>query len=207
MINPNIAMKYIIFFLMLLIANISVLAQDNIQPKWGVSYCYGRVRGYSNERYYLAAPMSKDWTYSCFSAYHIFYIKNIALQIGFQREHTRTLVYIPSTKYPTSLGVAGYNSYLGYSQLVYNFLPSKRISPFLGLGYASRIIDFNTVFGEGGINIQPKYDLPLLIGLKAHLSRAFFSKRMGNYDYLDNVAFGLSVQYSFKPSKNKKVSE
>jgi hypothetical protein len=201
-------MKYIIFFLMLLIANISVLAQDNIQPKWGISYCSGRVRGHSEAKYHLPTPpLSRYWNYSVFNIYRIFYLKNMSIQIGLERQHTRAYVYANPTKYPTNMSADGYNCYLGYSQLVYNFLPSKRISPFLGLGYASRIIDFNTVFGEGGINIQPKYDLPLLVGLKTHLSRAFFSKRMGLFDYLDNVAFGLSVQYSFKPSKNKKVSE
>lgn len=198
-------MKRFFLFSLILLISINTWAQDKIQPKWGLSYCSGRVIGHSAPRIQVPS-ISKYWTYTSLNVYRNFYIKNVTIQTGIEKQHTKTSYYLLGS-YPDGLGSVGYNRFLLFTQLVYNFFPTKRMSPYLGLGGASRIKGFNTIFCEIGVNLQPKQTLPLLLGIKGRFARAFFSQEYGTFDYLDNLAFGFSVQYSFKSCKNEKKHE
>lgn len=206
-------MKKNIFFLLFTIVTLNIFAQENIQPKWGISYCYGRV--VNRPSTFSAAiyrPLENKWSYSAIEIFRVFQINKFIIHTGLAFQ-SNFWYYYSIPKYPYQekmISKTGRKSPLLYAQLAYTLHLYKNISASLGIGGESRITGFNTLLADCSININPIYDLPLQISIKGRFARTFYGNKLGIYPsfpYLDNAALGFSVQYSFKPSKNKKTQE
>lgn len=189
--NKIIFLSFNLLFLM------KIFSQEDTRPSWGTSYCLGRTFDRSNNvSSVINVPLSWDWRYSSWDIYKIWNVKNLSISTGITWQSNVVQVRV----YPrTNIAQANINPLLGYIQTNYYFISKRKLSPYIGMGFSGRLLDYNSILSEAGIRIRPIKTCPIWFNLHLRVSRNYSKpKFMYYYNHLDNAAIGVSILYNFK---------